>query len=87
MFGADWKNLSVLTLIPFWNLFVLTAEQTVWILTLKGQELLSHCLFSSVSVSIPDISAYTEDEQTCSSSGLDACAQFVQHLFLIQTYD
>lgn len=86
MLGAKWKNLSALTLIPSWNLFVLTADQTVSILTLKRQELLRHCLFFCVSVSSPAISAYTEDEQTRSSSGLDAGTQFVQYLFLIQTY-
>lgn len=72
--------MSVLIVIPFWNLFVLTADQAVWILTIERQELFSHCLFSSVSVSIPDISAHSEDEQTSSFSCLDTGSQFVSHV-------
>lgn len=80
---AEWQNMSVLIVIPFWNLFVLTADQAVWILTIERQELLSHCLFSSVSVSIPDISTHSEDEQTSSFSCLDIGSEFV---FYVDTW-
>lgn len=29
LFWAEWDNMSVLIAIPFWNLFVLTADQAV----------------------------------------------------------
>lgn len=81
LFWAEWENMSVLIVIPFWNLFVFTADQAVWILTIERQELLRHCLFSSVSVSAPDISAYTEDERMWLFLCMDTGSQLVEYFF------